>query len=57
LTGVDAFRVLSEQDDTDEARRIIRSVPTDDLLKVERLCVRLVWIARDVRQEREVAGR
>lgn len=50
---VAAFRAVSARDaDGDELRRILDALPTDRLRRVEQCAVRVIWAARDIRDDR-----
>lgn len=52
--AVDAYRAVAiDEVDGDEVRRILDVIPTPDILQVEMCAVRLIWAARDLRQQRE----
>lgn len=51
--AVEAYRAVRERDaDGTEIRAILDAVPTGQLLGVERAAIRVIWAARDIRQQR-----
>jgi len=55
--AVDVFISVVEDEDRERTRDIVRTMATEDLLPLERACVAIVWIARDIRHERAEGDR